>query len=327
MIFACTLGAQDRTVVPVVTESVNSPLLRSSSALPPLARPDSNAPAGSIQTYLSQADQFLLFGKKAAPAQAREAKRLEALALLFAQQLGDDSQGRRLEQAVAAVRRDPQLTAHDRYEVAALADHQKLARQQRKLTRGKRVAGLEQVERALVTEFPDQPDSYEALLHLAESELTGDEACRIARDLAVTVGPPTWVVTRAQTLLQRYALVGQPLARLWPTTVPALPAGGPVVLYSWSSDSPASLVLAQDLAKRFPAGTLFLGVCLDEDVVLGQSLADQFGLSGAPFYDAQGPQGLLAQRLMLNDAGLVYLADEGGVLRSVSAHLSMSSNP
>jgi hypothetical protein len=275
-----------------------------------------------ISATLTQADSFKTFREKNPKhPRAKEAKVSEALLLLQARSVGDTSQESRRKQRVDEIRRDSTIAKHDRLHVAALADHLEVAAIPN-LTWPQRAAAYEKAIRKLMVEFPNEPECYEGLLRLA-TDGTDERAVSIANEL---VRAPVSVAVKsdAQLLLERFALIGRPLvdvafSALGERTTFAAPKGTAVAVYTWVSSDPSSLAVAQLLAAKAPSGTKFVGINLDGGTPGVRGVAASTKLPGNQIY-LEGPTAPLARALKVATAGLIYLADTTGAIRSVSAH-------
>jgi len=247
-------------------------------------------------------------------AQASEARNIEIFSLIGALEEGDATVSGRLEQAVSALRSDPQISTQIRAQGAAAFEFTRGLREVRGLEA--RMDTTERVARSLIREFPAEAPGYEALWAVAKSRPL-EESVKLARELLTTEAPPA-LKTGAQTLLDRYALTGRPLASALDESglkvLAKFPEGLPLIVYSWASWGPGSLELGRMIqARRFVA----LGVCLDEDTAQAGRMAHSLGLGGEHIYDENGLQGPVVARLKFSTAGQIYLVDEAGVIRDV----------
>lgn len=246
---------------------------------------------------------------------ASEARRLEVLALIGAREEGDASSSGRLEQAVAALRSDRQVPTPIRAQGVAAFEFTRELRAVRGLVA--RMDTTERVARGLIREFPGEAPGYEALWAVAKAR-PQQESAKLAQELLASDAPPP-LKAAAQTLLDRYALIGRPLASVLDgdsglKALANLPAGTPLIVYSWASWGPGSLDFGRMIqARRFAA----LGVCLDQDIAEAGRMAHSLGLGGEHVYDESGLQGPAATRLKFSTAGQIYLVDEAGVIRDV----------
>ncbi len=310
------------------------------AALRNLGRPQSPPAAGvpasparardrEIAARLAEADRLRDFRlRHPAHAAATEAKRLEAKALLHAKALGDTAQDGRRSQLVGEIRRDAAIALPLRAEVAAFSDNLDVSRLPG-LTRDSRLAAYERVARALNAEFPALPDGCESLVRIAKDS-PDDRAQAIAREVLSLAAAPAQARAEAQILLDRHALVGRPLREagglILASSAPAAAGGGrPVIIYTWASFSPGSVAQAGRIAELAPAHARLVGVCLDQrDLAPARALAATGQLPGEQVFDWLGRRGELAETLKLAEVGLVYVADAGGVIRSVSAQRNLA---
>jgi len=168
--------------------------------------------------------------------------------------------------------------------------------------------------------FPSQPQGYESLLTLAR-ESSAAEAKALLEEL-IAMNPPASVKAEAERHLERFGFVGEQFEELLigdagAEVKAAIEPGKPVVLYSWATWSPGSFALARELAKRDLTRATILALNLDNDVKAAQELAAREALPGRMIYDAAGPYGVVAGRLRINGAPLVFLIDSEGTVRDV----------
>lgn len=283
----------------------------------------------AIAAYVKDADTLRSF-YQAFPGDpnVHEAKRLEALSLLYASQVGDTTDAARCAALVADVRTDPSLPTVEREPVAALSDNMAVAAQHIS-TRADRLLALEKTARNLQNEFPDVVLPYLSLVQLAKAS-DDNRAAIIAADVLKMPAPDT-LKAQAQIILDRLALKGTSI-----DDVAALALGNgnpiskvsqvPIVVYSWSASSPASLALAKHLSTVVPPAVAIFGVCLDiGDLTASKAAASSAQIPGTQIYDPLGRMGRLAGRLRLFDPGTVYLADSSGRITSVSAQLDLTT--
>lgn len=285
------------------------------------------AKASAIAAYVSDADQLNQFyTKNPTDANAGEARRREALSLLYAEQLGDTADATRTGQVVTAVRQDTALPAGEREQVAALSDNLAVSARP-SLALDDRLLAFEQVARGLIAEFPTVSAGAESLVQVAKAS-SDARAAIIAHDVLALPVSDT-LKTQAQTILRRQALIGRSLSGIATgalgaaSPIPTNP-GNVVCVYSWSASVPSSLALARQLATAAPSGAVLVGVCVDlGDLTKARATGAQ--LPGNQVYDALGYAGRLAGRLELSEPGHVYLTDAKGVLRSISAQRNLTA--
>jgi hypothetical protein len=288
---------------------------QSSEPLPVEAAARQQARARRAAQDLSIADQAKAF-YTANPDYywAAEARRLEILSLIQAEQSGEAAAGGRLAQAVASLRTDRKLPARIRAHGAAAYEFTRAVRGQP--SEAARQDALEKTARTLIQEFPAETPGYEALLALSKAAEPA-KAEALARELAAA-DVPAPIRTSAQTLLDRYALVGRRFAEILPASAnelkTSLPEGQPIIVYSWATWGPGSIELGRMIqARRFAA----LGICLDDDLDAARRLQHEAGLGGQHVYDEKGRAGEIATPLRFSTAGQIYLVDAQGVIRDV----------
>ena len=297
--------------------------------LTPAASASYRDPAVLADFRRQQADRFLLAADKAGAfaaanashARADEARGIEAKALLQAAMAGDASQQARADGLVTSLRHDGKLAARTRLELVALADIVRL----RPLgaDRDRFTAAHEEAARALIAEFPEEPGGYERLLRQAENHFDDAAAVRIARDVAQMTAP-AGIREAARVILERHALAGQSLREIARQAlgegnlITAVQDRG-IILYTWSSAVAGSITTGKDLARMAPTEALLVGINVDADTTAAVAVAQAEKLSGEQLYDARGFDSALAQALKLRRVGEVYVADQKGIIRSVSA--------
>lgn len=252
---------------------------------------------------------------------AAQARRLEAKALLNAALMGDSGV---TEEAVAIAeeaRKDTTLPVGERFELAKLRE---LVRSREFIHDARQLRyQRERSAKRLIEEFPNEAGGYEALLREAENQPEGEKAASLANEILASAAPPH-VKEAAQTLAERYALIGQSFREIASEALGAdspivAAGGGPTIIYAWATWSPGAIAFAKQLSQTAPAGAVLVGVCLDVDVEAARSAAAATGLPGQLVFDAQGVEGVLARRLKLTAGMPVYLTDRHGSIKDVAA--------
>jgi hypothetical protein len=272
----------------------------------------------AVANYVTRADLLKKFytDNPQAP-QVTEAKRLEAMNLVYAVQAGDNAREGRWQRLIAELRDNKELPVKDRCLMATIADHLTISRKTG-LSHSERLAAYEISAQGLVAEFPTEPAGYEALLGVARTA-TATKGVELTRQLLGMPAPIT-VKLQARILVDRYALVGKDLAGILrdagSSVIPD--KGSPTIIYAWASWSEGSQVLAGDLKTKAGAAKI-IGLCLDANVTAAKASATKHALPGELIYDDRGLDGAVAQALKLTDAGWIYVADRTGKIRSVRA--------
>lgn len=274
--------------------------------------------SGRFQNAATRAKEF----QEAFPddPRAREARQLEAKSLLAAAMAGDNSKEGYASTLVSEVRSDARLSAKLRLEVVALAEIVRL--RQFAPDRKKFLSAHEESARSLIMEFPQESGGYESLLRQAESHPDDAEAVRIARDLEKMPAPQS-IKSSAQFFLDRQALVGRSLveiadAALGKANPLSVAEGQGMIIYTWTVQSPGSIVQAKNLLK-LAGGSSLVGINLDQDTAAAKVSADENSLPGLQIYDARGRAAPLVQALKLTSAFHVYVVDRQGLIQQVSA--------
>lgn len=254
---------------------------------------------------------------------AHEAKLAEVRALVAANQAGDATIDGRLSSTLTSLRADQTVSASIRVQAVSACLFPKAMRGAKNSV--DRLAAAANVARGLAVEFPDQPQGTESLVTIAAASDEG-----VARQLAsevLAMPAPTAIKQRAQALLDRFALVGKPLAgeldgadlgSIKATVV----ANRPSIIYTWATWSPGSLRLAAELKKSNPAANI-IGLNLDHDTTAAEALAQKEELVGSLVYDDRGIGGALAQRLKVYSAPQVVLVDAQGIIRDMRGESGM----
>ncbi len=296
---------------------------------PAVAVGNNSGPAGSpiAAAYLQRADEIDGFcAQNPGFPQLGEARRLEALMLVNARYNGLDSIAGRCDALVQSVRQDTTLSQESRFQLASLADL-RAARVGGSASMNDLLAAVENTARALIQEFPNAPSAYESLLRIADDNV--DAACtRIAQDLLKMPAPQN-VGDGARRLLDRYALVGQPLAPLLGTalasgTQPGFRKNHMAVLYTWSTVS-EGLTLGQQIAAAAPQDATIVGLNLNTDVASARKVAGDNNLPGIQIYGSAGLDPSLAGQRQLIGHDFVIVAARNGVITSVSARVDLAA--
>lgn len=241
-----------------------------------------------------------------------EARRIEVLALLDAEEEGEATAPARVERTVAQIRQDKSMSELARAGAVAAFEYRRALRGA--ASPDSRLGLTEATARRMLAEFPASDVGPTAMLAVASASDVVKAAALAEEVIAKSTDERSRAAARVVRL--RSALVGRPLRVLLPTVpaVQALPRGTPLIVYSWSADAAGSVDFGRMVqARRFTA----LGVCLDTDVTRGQEAQRAANLGGTHIYDAKGTAGVVAEALALNAPGLVYLIDRTGVIRDV----------
>lgn len=288
---------------------------KDSGTLPTEASARAQARSARVTKHNSVADQAQAFYTEYPDSYwAGEARKLEISALLQAVDNGDESGTVRLKKAVAALRSSTKVTNKVKAEgVATYAFATALAEAK---SNAARLTAAETVARDLIKEFPSEQPGYQTLYVLAKAS-DSTTALKLAKELVASAAPTT-IKTGAQTIIDRYALVGKTLSSVVGETGAALLAtmrqDESAIVYSWATWGAGSLELGRMIqARRFNA----LGICVDEDVTAAKAAQQSANLGGVHLYDASGLKGTVASNLKFITAGTIYLVDAKGVIRDV----------
>jgi hypothetical protein len=151
--------------------------------------------------------------------------------------------------------------------------------------RNEAFAAIEKIEQSLRVSYPEQGESDEALVHLAENHTVKADAVRIAQDLVSRMSTPNQVRCRALAILQRYNLIGRKFQEVWPETVyvKGISKLNPsrIVIYSWKSGDDSTLASLRSMLNKYPKNTHFIGINLEDDIKKAPSRAKKLNLPGA----------------------------------------------
>jgi hypothetical protein len=273
-------------------------------------------PSQLRSAYLKQADELKDFQTRFPDhPSAKEAKSREVVALSLAAINGDNTQDNRRKSVLGAVLGDRTISPQLRCEASAWSGRVDIRRHSSG-GRDALLAAEETLTRRLIDDFPELTDGFDSLLGLArDSSPARGQA--IARDLVAMRAAPARTKAAAQTLLDRYALVGKPLDPILAKAGAApLPSGNPsalTVIYTWRASAPQSVTLASRMAARARTAR-FVGVCLDANSAAARELVATKNAPGTQLFNERGT---LAQALHLGQAMTVLLVDRDGIIRDV----------
>lgn len=250
-----------------------------------------------------------------------KARQREAVLLFEAAFMGDDLDKVRREQLAVELSTSKSLPVTDRQEVAAYSRNLKVHRSEESDPE-KRLDAYESVARSLARDFPDVAINYESLLQIAKSRRAAG-GLQLAHDL-IEMPAPTEIKRQAEIHAARCELVGKPLVELCGDGIAAWPAlsdakGRAVIIYSWSASMPWTFDVVQRLVALAPKQTVIFGLNLDDDAEAAAKFAQKGSLPGVQAYSVVGAGGRLYEALLLSQPGLVYVADEHGMVVSISA--------
>lgn len=283
----------------------------------PQAKASDGSPLSMGQQFIAAANEARAFGQQH-PKHPKTAhiKVLEADALLTAELVGDHSERSRAAALVSEIRKDKKLSAKERIQIISRSDMvqtQAVGNDRPALDRAREASA-----RALVSEFPDEPAGYEALLRQAENAIDSVKSKALADELLGSAAPSSIKVS-ARVLIERAKLLGQNVSSIVGGVLPkenaiAAARGRVLILYTWTSSSPGRMEEMRKLSQTAPANVAFAGVCVD----MAES-APPSDLPGEQIHAEGGLAGPLAKALALSSSLPIYLADANGVLRDVSA--------
>lgn len=291
--------------------------LATAVSAPRAATTSGPAVLAQVLDLASKAKDF--YTKYPAHASAVEARKWEALLLIDAASSGDAKTVEQMKAVVQTFRSDSKVPAPQRVIVAGTYEFTDA------LQRIKSVADMlreyEASSRILIKEFPDQSSGYVALL--TQANLENDKTARaLAAEVANATTAPLEAKTRAQRLITRLDLIGQPVDPLLAALgvskgndgwVP----GRPGMIYFWATGNPDSVRFAEQLATKKLTKLNVVGVSLDEDATVAAATTRDHKLAGQLASVAKGAAGAAALQLGADAAPLIYLVDASGQITDV----------
>ncbi len=274
-------------------------------------RPGAAAPVDWLQTA-AHAREFQV--KYPDDPRAKEAQKIEVMALLKQQGRNAVNPSPDTEDRIARYMADASIPARDRFDISLLVQE---ARKDRSKIRSHADSVRSRIgdARGLISEFPDDPRGYGYMLSVARNSATAianEAANELLRSRA-----PEKIRTGARKLLAQRALEGAPL------NIRGLDLGvfkgRPVLLYTWSAKRPEMIRAFKHWAAK--SGVDMIGVNIDADAAEARQFAQGGHPPGLLVYDGGGLDGPIASQLCLQMPSSVYLIDRHGVLVDTCGHI------
>ena len=278
--------------------------------------------ANSVQ---QQADQFEAASKlaqafyQAHPADilAPAAEKLEVVMALQSVQLGDAQNKTSALALATSYLANPLNSPHDRFDIALAVAPLSTGLQGVRLIDD--AATYAELGDTLHTQFGDIPEVYAFYLGMMRT-VGATGAAAIAQKVQVMAGAPPWIQAKAQDILDRSNLVGQPLdlsVTATDGTVVDLrePSGVPTLLYVWSNSAgTADLDALARFKSSIPAETRVIYLSLQSDMSSTQVAESKAPLPGIFCFEKAGFDGLAARALKVPLTPCVYVTTKDGIL-------------
>lgn len=312
----------------------------------PIQRPAQGTSAEEVRqlrqaeakVWLSQAGKLRAYRENdnVSADDAREARQLEHIALINAENAGDETRKEQRKALLREIRTDQSLPVAQRCEAVARDKYFELQKQQMKVERAPgfrqggqdalpalksdsprhsfdgRLAAYANIERSLIQEFSEAPNGYEGLLHIARDS-SPEQGAAIIAELLTLEAVPENVKTQAAIMHARYALAGRSLSELavdFPLTPDA-----ETWLYTYAGNHRDSIVLAKMLADSKPDTVELIGLCLDRP---GAVSSQGNPAGGRPPGRIIQDDGNFSAALVMTAPGLAYAIGGDGQIRTVN---------
>lgn len=273
-----------------------------------IGSPNRPASAPDWQQIAREADDFAR--NHPTDERAKSARRI-ALSADIRVQAGQPALSTDLVAAITAYLADTGNPVRDRLKLRLDSEVAKLQRRPSESFE-LRQAAKASIARALMQEFPGEPDGYGLLLANARTAAPGT-ARALAKELLMSSAPKRFMSV-AQRVIEHADLLDQPLDLS--KAVPALPKDQKqaLVIYSWTVADEGFLQIIRRHAQD--KNIAFVGINLDTDIDSAKAVSAI--LPGTQYFDHNGLDGPLARQLCLLVRTSLYLVDDNGVVRDVN---------
>jgi hypothetical protein len=248
------------------------------------------------------------------PHRRREAELIEAEFSLKAALAGDVSRVERGEMLVSRLRGDSGIPVGDRARLVGLSERVAL-RQKTMDAEDKTLLEFEKEAsaRRQILEFPADRQGYLNLLAVAGASGDQEFLEGVITQVEDSEVAPFEAKARARVLRIRCNLLGKSLRGVVSGVELdqgfEVPQGRKILVYTWTRSIPDSWVKG---LNELSSAYYLVGVCIDQEI------SDWLPKVSGAFYVGEGGRGSrLALSLGLNEPGLVYVTDDGGVVTSV----------
>jgi len=214
---------------------------------------------------------------------APAAKKIEVITALQGAPSNDQTKGQTAQQLAQNYRKSNQVS--DRFEVAVLAERQKLSSKSGGNLFVDSPKDLENMANSLHNEFGDIDEAYRFYASVARSA-DMDTANRVAGELLQWSAAPAETKAEAQTIRDRQNLIGQALNAQWPTMDGktfdlSQQTGKLTIVYVWSTaGDPQGMGGLLSLKKTLPANTQMVYLALGGAADQLQALKDSAPIPG-----------------------------------------------
>jgi hypothetical protein len=278
-------------------------------------------------TQLQQEAQMAKAFYKAYPSDSRAdtAKKVEALSGLQEVQLGAVGvQAAALAVATAFVN-DASKAVQDRYDIALASELITQASTLEGLGPADNGPAYEAVADSLYAQFGDVAPAYGYYLSLTMSA-DNATAAKIASKIQ-TMNAPAWAKAQAQIVVNRAALVGNPVSlTLTSTTGQAIdlsqPSGQTTVVYLWGgAGSMNDLAILNSIKASVPTGVRWIYVALNSPSPVLSAVQAAAPIPGTQCFDPVNLGGWVPQTLFLQMTPYAYVFKANGTLSGYGSPL------
>ena len=277
------------------------------------AKEDQQRQSAAFATASARAKEF--YTKHPNDANANEARKIEAVTLMQAVQLGLTAEEPRAQRLAAEFRSDLKQSSAHRYEVASLMTQSEVWKKKIK-DRDALMAEHERHAFVLLGEFPGEPAIYERFLGIAHN--SNSAKAREMAEHVLMMPAPTHLKEQALAVLDRLNLPGTSPGLEWQDENGVSRKisdykGKIVIFYVWATWIPEAENAHALVASAVSAGIELVCVNVDTDVTQGQQARKKTTLPGGNYYDERGLKSPLALQLKANQVPGVHVIDAKGV--------------
>jgi thiol-disulfide isomerase/thioredoxin len=251
--------------------------------------------------------------------------------LQAAAQMGNTNVFARLDTIEEAKLKDPNLSGDERFKIRAGAVNRKAMS---KMGQGMAaaMAELEKGVRALVKEFPNQPEGYQMLLEVA-SESEPDKTRQLAQEITTSPAPDQ-IKDAARDILKRLERVGKPVAIQFAAVdgraVDLSKMRGKVVLVDfWATWCGPCVQEVPNVRATFeklhPKGFEIVGISFDRNKDSLLSFVDKQKMTWPQYFDGKQWENDYGKQFGIQSIPTMWLVDKKGNLRDLNARADLAS--